>query len=125
MHCKFQLVVRESGVLLEIFDGARKTTVPLTSYEVDDLIAGLASVRKDLLPEVPRVLPDGTHSEVQVDPIWAGATCPPRSERVLAVRHPGLGWLLFVLPESSARPMAAYLTRGSIVPKNDPSSLRN
>ncbi len=83
----------------------------LDGATLEDHIHKLAGHRSQLKEEVPRELDPGSRLEALVDPVWRIPGQPSEHGRVLALRHPGLGWLSFVFPEKEAAAIAEWLTR--------------
>jgi hypothetical protein len=88
--------------------------VAATTTELEALIGALAKFRAQMPPEVPRTL--GTVPDGIVDPIWAQVSNPSAAERVVPIRHPGIGWLTFLFSQEVARSLADYLRQG--LPEN-------
>lgn len=100
-------------------DGAKlRVTIPTTpvasvfemeAAEVDDFIANLALMREGMSePVTPRLEPVA-RLRVIPDPAWK--VTASEHGPVLSLRHPGLGWLGFVVPPHEATHMAAWLNR--------------
>jgi hypothetical protein len=66
----------------------------LSAAELDDLIARAAARRATLEPAQPAQPPE--KAEAIVNPAWH--TSPLPNGVLFMLRHPGLGWLGFVLP---------------------------
>jgi hypothetical protein len=90
--------------------------VTATAAEVEQLINKLAGFRQRMKPEVPRTLPDGQLSG-EVDPIWAMPSHPKAPDKVLMIRHFGMGWLSFFFPASSAQKLGNALLLGQASPQ--------
>jgi hypothetical protein len=74
-------------------------------------IHDMARHRAMLNDSVPTELDPGARLEALIDPVWH---VPPNripEGRILALRHPGLGWLTFVLPDKEAQAIAEWLTK--------------
>lgn len=81
----------------------------LTTAQVDDLVHGLLQARSEMKPAVAMSLtPD--HKLLHVDQP-AFAVGKGLSHIVLAVRHPGAGWLGLMLDERAAALMASSITK--------------
>lgn len=91
--------------------------VGLDGRSTEALILSLGKQRAALKEEVPRTLEAGTSIEAMLDPVWQvdGQKLP--EGRVLALRHPGFGWLTFVIPDHEAKSIADWLTRDLVQPK--------
>jgi hypothetical protein len=85
------------------------TPLNLSAEEVERLIRELAKFRKTMVPEVPRKPADGTYEDSEVDPILG--VQPVVDHKALMVRHPGIGWLLFLLPENEAQKLGQHLVQ--------------
>lgn len=73
--------------------------------ELDTLVRTLADLRALMSDPVPRTLDPGARLTVLSDPAWQVKPPAPGTGRdvaVLALRHPGLGWLGFLLPQLEA-----------------------
>ena len=79
----------------------------LSADETERLIDELAKFRRKMKPEVPRQIPNGQRDGMPVDPIWLVQQFV--DQRVLGIRHPGIGWLLFLLPEAEAKKLGGAL----------------
>jgi hypothetical protein len=76
--------------------------VHLRASEIDSLIAKLAQHRATMAPEVPRSLPELEDVGMIRDPIWILHAPGSTQDKLLLIRHPGLGWLTFQLPPAEA-----------------------
>lgn len=83
-------------------DEAGRGIVKLEAADIDALIAELSQYRSTMAPEVPRQLAKSTNVAGIRDPMWILRAPPGSTDRVLLVRHPGLGWLMFQLPVAEA-----------------------
>lgn len=66
---------------------------------VDDLIELLAYFRSSMLPRVPAELNLGDRYHITVDPCWYVELNPLMKATIVFLRHVGLGWTGFALPE--------------------------
>jgi hypothetical protein len=80
----------------------------LEPVELDQFIAVLAAYRAELNDRVAAELEPNSRLATIVDPAWK--TRPHENGRLLALRHPGLGWLSFLLPEEEAAKLGGLLT---------------
>ena len=109
---------REHVVIELSMDGKPLGHIELDSASVEKHIHDLAQQRANLIDPVTPTLDAGSRLEAIVDPRWR-VPKPIEQGRVLALRHPGLGWLSFVFPDKEARAIAAWLTKESPAqPKN-------
>jgi hypothetical protein len=60
---------------------------------------------------IPTELDPGSRLEALIDPIWHIPNYRREQGRILALRHPGLGWLSFVLTDKEAASIAEWLTK--------------
>lgn len=83
----------------------------LDGAETEQVLHGIAKCRAALRDPVPPDLDPGARLEALVDPRWRidGVRLP--EGRVLMLRHPGFGWLSFVIPDHEAKAMAEWLTK--------------
>lgn len=73
----------------------------LHADDVDLLIERLGQIRSGLLPALPHE-PSRTHNYViEIDPCWYLDKNPLFDGVVLLLRHTGLGWAGFAIPQSS------------------------
>lgn len=106
-------LVSRTEVSIELRDGeiaASKLTLDLA--DVEALIAGLAQLRMAMTPEIVREVPESAHRTGVLGPPWAVARHPSAKEKTLFVRHPGFGWVTFVLPPEEAQKMGNALSIG-------------
>ena len=103
---------REHVVIELSMDGKPLGHIELDSASVEKHIHDLAQHRANLNDPVTPTLDAGSRLEAIVDPRWR-VPKPIEQGRVLALRHPGLGWLSFVFPDKEARAIAEWLTKES------------
>jgi hypothetical protein len=109
---------REHVVIEVSMDGKPLGHIELDGTSVEKHIHDLAQHRANLNDPVTLTLDAGSRLEAIVDPRWR-VPKPIEQGRVLALRHPGLGWLSFVFPDKEARAIAEGLTKESPAqPKN-------
>ncbi|UTV56407.1 hypothetical protein [Burkholderia arboris] len=82
---------------------------PLETETIEKLIAALTSMREAMQPPVPQDPPLGKEVYAQFDPRFWVELNHMASASTLLLRHPGLGWLAFVLPPNSAVQLTGYL----------------
>src|SRR5438105_3376884 len=83
----------------------------LSADETERLIGELAKLRRNMKPEVSRQIPDGQRDGMPEDPIWMVQKFV--EQKVLGLRHPGIGWLLFLLPDAEAKKLGHALQQGT------------
>jgi hypothetical protein len=71
----------------------------------------IASARAALNEPVTPSLDPGSRLETIIDPAWHISGRRTSLGRLLAIRHPGLGWLAFTIPEAEAAAIAEWLTK--------------
>ena len=103
---------REHVVIELSMDGKPLGYVELDGASVEKHIHDLAQHRANLIDPVTPTLETGSRLEAIVDPRWR-VPKPIEQGRVLALRHPGVGWLSFVFPDKEARAIAEWLTKES------------
>ena len=77
--------------------------------ELEQFIGQLAEARARLADEVAAELDPGSRLVAIIDPAWR-VPAPHESGKVLCLRHPGLGWLGFLLPWLEAKKLALFLS---------------
>jgi hypothetical protein len=70
-----------------------------------------------MTPEVPRELSSSAEISRVVDPGWLLHTPFDGKDKLLVVRHPGLGWMMFQLPSSEATKLGQALLSGEPQPQ--------
>lgn len=105
---------RSAKVMLHKNDEALGDII-LDAPAVDDLIASLAQIRTRMREPVPAEITAGTKLEAIVDPAWRTRIAPHPTVLgpLLCLRHPGLGWLSFILPDREARALGQWLTENA------------
>jgi len=75
----------------------------LEAPELDALIAALAVGRAGLAEQVPTELDDNARLKTVHEPFCRIGVLPDGSEKLLSIRHPGLGWLAFSFDAERAK----------------------
>ena len=102
-------MLSESGVSFSLCeDGEALATLKLGANDVEGLIALLVAYRGKMRPEVPHTLPEPRPYAVLVDPRYQVQRARDGTV-VLALRHPGIEWLLMQFPEAGAAKLGAFL----------------
>ena len=83
-----------------LFDGA----------SAEKHIRDVGRARAALLDPVTPDLDPGARVDVTVDPRWVIGDRTPVG-RQIALRHPGLGWLAFIIPDDEAKAIADWLMK--------------
>lgn len=95
-------------------DGAPLGKINLRAADIDLLIARLAQFRATMAPEVPRTLAEFKDIAAALNPSWILHSPAATNDKLLLIRHPGLGWLMFQLPRSEAAKLAHGLLPGGL-----------
>lgn len=81
----------------------------LEAPEIDRLIGLLGVARAQMLDAVPATLDPGSRVPATLAPAWRLPATASRAEHGLILRHPGFGWLGFVLSPAQARSLSQAL----------------
>jgi len=77
--------------------------VRLTTEDVDALIVRLAAIRSEMTPSIPvQFQQDQTRAHLHRVDHYSAAADPETKDLLLVLRNPGLGWLLFAVPQALA-----------------------
>jgi hypothetical protein len=76
--------------------------ITLRTSDIDALITRLAHFRAAMAPEIPRSGSNPRDISTVHDPLWILHAPLVAEDKLLLVRHPGLGWMMFKLPPSEA-----------------------
>jgi hypothetical protein len=92
-----------------------QNAIDLNTDEVDELMSALADARFSLEPPVPPEAPKGRSVIVPIDPAWRTQVDlhPELKGVLLTLRHPGFGWMSFLLPHHEARALGEWLVGSS------------
>jgi len=90
-------------------DGEPKAHMLLDAFELETLIHNLSMVRLELADGVTPALEAGMRLHIVIDPVWRTEASLSPSGAVLALRHPGHGWVGFVHPPHEARALGQTL----------------
>jgi hypothetical protein len=77
---------------------------------IEEIIQELSDFRETLAPEVESYLPNGKRLFVTPEPVWEVSDEVREDGKVLLIRHPGLGWLGFIIPHDDCKRLAKKLT---------------
>jgi hypothetical protein len=106
-------------VYLELqMDGKALGHMYLSAPDMEDHIRAAAKNRAQLSDTVAMDLDPGWRLETFANPVWR--TAVHNEGIVLALRHPGLGWLSFLLPRAEARKLGRWLLDNHAAPGTDP-----
>lgn len=90
-----------------------QTFARLTSLDPGNLekpIEDLSDLRASLTPEVASTIPTGKRLFVTPEPNWDISAEKRKDGKVLLFRHPGIGWLGFIIPHKECERLAKKLT---------------
>lgn len=84
----------------------------LDALDLESLIEHLSDLRSKLLPQVSTEFVPGVPCCVVINPAWRAFrdTSLPDHPQVVALRHPGLGWLAARLPDHEAINLSRWMT---------------
>lgn len=82
----------------------------LDPTKVTELIHELSDLRETLAPQVPNSIPAGKRLFVTPEPLWEISGEARDDGKVLLIRHPGIGWLGFIIPHDDCKRLAKKLT---------------
>jgi hypothetical protein len=99
-------------VILELWmDGRPLGHIQFDGATAEKHIHDVGRHRANLSDPVTPTLEPGARLEALVDPAWRSPEYRLPEGRILSLRHPGLGWLTFVLPDKEAAAIAEWLTK--------------
>lgn len=105
---------------ITLYNGEENSgSISVTAAELDNFITDLARVRMSMTDEVPREISSGIPLEAIIDPAWRTRPLPHPGipGPLLCLRHPGFGWLGFILPNQEAINLGQWLVgQGKITP---------
>jgi hypothetical protein len=90
-------------------DGQTRAGIVYDRPELEDLIHNLANSRAEMSEQVPEDIDPGTRKEAQLNPRWKVRSDVWDRGPVLLLRHSGLGWLSFAIPQDQADEIAKCL----------------
>lgn len=90
-------------------DGTPLGHIFLEAAEIEGLIENLAETRARLPDEVPRERDPGTRALAIADPVWRTIYRSDMKSVLLGLRHPGLGWTSWLMPDREARNLARWI----------------
>ncbi|MGF7005790.1 hypothetical protein [Aminobacter sp. BE322] len=103
-------------------DGTAVAYMTVDAATLEGIIHALAHVRAKMTEEVSPTLDPGARLEAVPSPAWRVPGTHSGAEGVLlALRHPGLGWLGFLLDEPRSRELGRALIETNATPPKSPS----
>jgi hypothetical protein len=106
----FAAGIKEGGdtAILEMHeDGKPLAHLYLDAAELEGLIRDLAKIRATMADQVAPALDPGGRLDLERSPAWIADTRDGNA--VLALRHPGMGWLGFLLEMEKAQAIGTAL----------------
>lgn len=100
---------RDEVLLTMLLEGEPLGHIFMNGADTETVAHQLGAERAKLQDRVSTELDPGSRLTLKVDPIWR--TMPHENGVVLAIRHPGFGWLSFLIPEESMQPLAERLLK--------------
>lgn len=99
-------------------------TKQLSVQDVEHMIGALGHIRSQMQPEVAREFPrTGQGFDATPDPMWYTEANQLHHGSNLFLRHPGFGWLCFVLPPESMKGIQSYLEKQNALLESAPKSV--
>ncbi len=102
---------RNSVTMTLVMDGLPLGHIILEIPDVEDLIHRMATVRAAMIEPVPSEIEPAARIIAADNPAWRVKipTSSPTPGILLALRHPGLGWLINLLPREEAHNLGQSL----------------
>lgn len=102
---------RTQLTLTLVMDGTQLGHIILETPEVEDVIHKIAAARASMAERVPPEIDPGSRLFAVDDPMWRTKvpSSAPKPGVVLALRHPGLGWIANLLPPAETRALGQSL----------------
>jgi hypothetical protein len=112
MELRMRVDNKREHVILELWmDGKALGHILLDPSTAEQHIHDLGKARAALSEPVIPSLEIHSRLEAVIDPGWVIPAERLPQGKVLCLRHPGFGWLSFVLPDKEAAAIAEWLTR--------------
>jgi len=110
MHSiEMKILDSSSAVALLVTLGEYK--VVLDTRDVDQLIDQLSLLRGEMLPKTSAHLAHSHQYVIEMDPRWKLVKNPLFDGLVMLLRHSGLGWSCFAIPDHSIARMLDAITK--------------
>lgn len=97
-------------VLAMHVDGGKRAEVVMDADALTDLIDKLSKLRSGMSAQVSPTLDPGARLNAVSSPAWA--VHPHDQSKLLILRHPGFGWVSFLMPPEEASTLGKALTTG-------------
>ena len=100
--------------VLQIFEGERSIAyIHLPAAELQSVLQKLAKLRAEMREPVERSAEEARSMATASDPSWSIGFMEQDGSSVLALRHPGFGWLAFSLKRDRAAMLGEALQRAA------------
>ena len=99
-----------------------KVQLQYDAGQVDGLIHALGELRMAMVNEHPKDFALGQKVEAIYDPRWVTEADLLEGDSLIHLRHPGFGWLSFLLPRHEAAKLAQFLQDQARAPPSQPQS---
>ena len=112
MELKVTADAARENVVLELWmDGRPLGHIKFDGATAEKHMQDVARFRATLADVVTPDLDPGALLDAEFDPKWRVPSFRIEQGRILALRHPGLGWLSFVFPDIEAACLSKWLTK--------------
>jgi len=102
----------KESVVLQLEEGEKiHAHVMLDGASAEQVAAHIAKHRAELTDVVSPEIDPGFRLEAIHDPAWRGQPYRVAEGRIVSIRHPGYGWLSFVISDDSAKKLAEELVK--------------
>jgi hypothetical protein len=117
-HVAVTLDASKSAATIDLLTGGKPATrIELQARELDAVLAVLGEARATMRDGVPFNTPEQRNARelVVLNPTWRAdpQLHPSLSGIFLRLRHPGFGWLTFLLPHHEAQSLGSWLVKNA------------
>jgi hypothetical protein len=114
VRLRAQLSETRDETILQIEEGERALAhIRLPATELQNMLQRLAALRAEMREPVERSAEEARTMPTARDPSWSIGFMEADGAAVLALRHPGFGWLAFHLPRERAASLGDALQRAA------------
>lgn len=100
---------RSTATIETLVDGQAQAWSDTSPEELSEIIEMFTHIRAEMSDEIPTELEPNAKIAALINPYWKITPAPNQDGVVLAIRHPGAGWMGFYLPSSSAQHLKKLL----------------
>jgi hypothetical protein len=104
------IISAESNHAIAAAGQTRALFTSLDPSKVEEMIQDLSDLRVALAPQVRDTIPNGKFLDAIPGPLWKISGEDREDGKVLVIRHPGIGWLGFIIPHLDCKLLAEKLT---------------